>query len=229
MITEAKDFLRLITIDKDVQLGKFIPDYSYGLLQDTLNNKIETTIENEKCTELFNAITDILEKTDTLNKTNIEVHFTVRAASMQQYVSPYTKDYNIGNTHKFIHESVIWAYRPEHIHVGRMYENTFNKKAGGLKEEQKYNFGSVDDYWNIVALHTHEVTKSKKEDSEFSTIHIAVFIPVGDQLFAEISALHREKVKQQRNMKEIRKKSGYAATLKKNLNKLKNKKNKTIK
>ena len=229
MITEAKDFLRLITIDKDIQLGKFIPDYSYGLLQDTLNNKIETTIENEKCTELFNAITDILEKTDTLNKTNIEVHFTVRADSMQQYISPYTEDYNVGNTHKFIHESVIWAYRPEHIRVGRIYKNTFNKKEGGLREEQKCVFGSIDDYWNIVALHTHEVTKSRKEDSEFSTIHIAVFIPVGYQLFAEISALHREKVKQQRIMKENRRKNGYAATLKKGLNKLKNKKSKSNK
>lgn len=223
MITEAKDFLKLVTIDKDINLGKYIPDYSWALLQDTLKNKIETTLENNKCSELFDAINSTLEKSRMTNKTNIELHFTVRADSTQQYVSPYTKEYKVGPTEKIIHEDVIWSYRPEYVHPGRLYEKTYIDKTG-LKEDKDYKFGSVDDYWNIIALYTYEKNKSKDGETEYSTVHITVFIPVGNQMFAEMSALHKENIKNQKAKNEIMRKSSFAKNIKNSIKKNKKKK-----
>lgn len=204
MLTTAEDYLNLVTVNKDVELGKYVPDYSMTLFRNMMETRIGESVPLEICQKIFDAIFDQLDKTETINITNIEVHFAIKASSMVQYVSPYNKNYNIGSTKKFIHEKVIWSYRPDAVHIGYINENTYTDK-NGKRENNSHKFGSVDDVYNIIVLHTHEKTNTAKEHGEFSTIHIAILYPVGEVFFREISELYHQRNAAKRILEERRK------------------------
>lgn len=206
MLMTAEDYLNLVTINKDIQLGKYVPDYSMALFRDAMKNRINEDISIKQCREMFDAIFIHLDKSGVINLTNVEIHFAIQAESMVQYVSPYNKNYKVGNTSKFVHEKVVWVYRPEAAHIGYINETTYTDK-NGKRENNSHKFGNVDEMWNIVVLHTHEKNDTAKEHSEFSTIHIAIYYPVSKIFFKEISALYHARQMAQKAADEQRQKT----------------------
>jgi len=204
MLTTAEDYLDLVTKYKDIPLGKYVPDYSLAMFRDLMINRIKETIQPDVCLKMFEAINKQLEDTETLNITNVEVHFTIKAESMNQYITPYNKNYDIGNTHKFVHEKVVWVYRPEAIDVGYINEITYTDR-NGKRETNNHKFGKAKNIWNIVVLHTHEKTDIKDKNVEFSTIHIAILYPVGDVFFKEICNLYRARKEIEKSVNENKK------------------------
>lgn len=205
MIMTAEDYLDLVTVNKDIQLGKYVPDYSMALFRDVLENRIGETFQIKQCREMFDAIYEHLDKTGTINFTNVEIHFAIQPESMVQYVSPYNKNYKVGNTAKFIHEKIVWIYRPEAIHAGYINETTYTD-SNGKRENNSHKFGTVDEMWNIVVLHTHEKNDTSKEHTEFSTIHITIYYPVSKIFFKEISELYQARQIAQKRIEENRQK-----------------------
>ena len=209
MLMKPEDFVELVTTNKDTNLGKYLNrDWMAGCFQGDAKRKAEADLTSEQCESMFDAIQKQLEKTETLEYTNVEVHYCIRADSMKQYVTPYNKDYEVGKTKNFIKEDVIWSLRPEHVHIGFVWEKTSLEGAShSLKEEQDHKFGSVDEYFNVIVVHTRELHENKakpESNTKFSTIHIAVYIPVSDDFFRKISAVWHEREMKRRALEQQR-------------------------
>ena len=185
---EVSDYLEMVTIYKDISLGKYsrdiIPEWIY-----TLDKRSEIKLPKEEVDKIFDIIDKHLNEYDLSEKTNVEIHFTVKPESMVQYISPYTKEYKVGKTQKYIHEYILYSFRPEYVHPGYIKEITVNKNT--INEINSHEFGHIDDYLNIVLLHTHE-KNIKPISSEFSTLHFAILKPVGNELFRKMCLLYKE-------------------------------------
>lgn len=207
MITTAEEFLKLITVNKDRRLGKYDKEMSTAMFQDILKSYADVEMNDDQIESLFGTVDDFLKKyeADIYDKTNVEMHFVIQKESVTQYITPYVKEYDIGRTKQTIRESVIWIFRPEAITLGQHLDITNAKgRNHSLKEETKYTEGKAEEMFNIIVLHTYE--NYIPENFMTSTVHITVFIPVGNVFLREISQLHYEKQQREAQLHQKQKK-----------------------
>lgn len=200
MITTAEEFLDMVTINKDRELGQWDREYVHGMIIHVMKTVAKMPFPEGKIEVLLNAIEAAVNE-KMLEKTNVTIHFVIQANSMQQYVTPYTKKYCVGKTSNGIEEKILWILRPEYVKAGYISEITeqvgYNRS---LKDTNTHEFGICEEYFNVVALHTHQYDNVKK--IEFSDIHICVLIPCGS-LISEISSLHHARMKSDAHMQNL--------------------------
>ena len=194
MISTPEEFFLLCTVKNNRNFGKFDEDMTPAFIMDAMNNSVDMDFIGD-IKEMMAKIKDTIDP-KTLEKTNVEMHFAIRPESMVQYVTPYEKDYSVGKTVNGVKEQIIWAARPEYIHAGHHLEvySTNNEKRH-LIDKNEHVFGHVDEYMNALVLHTHEYQGVEDGSEWWSTLHVVVFIPVGDTFFGEISKYAQEKAK----------------------------------
>lgn len=178
MIQDINSFLNLITVNKDQNLGKWDIESTPYMLDHYMKTLLQTELPQRVVDGIIDGIKSI--DMDTLEHTNVELHFTVVPESMVQYISPYNKTYHVGNSWHGIQERILYLLRPEHIHLG--YINEVMDATGRnhhLVDENDHKFGSCDNYFNIICLHTYEYDKTAGTDA--STVHIAFLVPPGNE------------------------------------------------
>ena len=191
MIQTPEEFLHLVTVNKDRNLGKYEREMSEALFQDLLSRCADMPLKKEDAASLFDTIQSFLEKHEpsVIDKTNLEVHFVIQKEAVTQYITPYNKEYRVGRTLQIIKESVIWVFRPEGVEIGEHLDITTNTgRNRTIEEKNGYTEGKAKDMLNVIALHTYE--HYEPESLETSTIHITVFIPVG-LMMNDIVALYK--------------------------------------
>jgi len=182
MISTAEEFFTLCTVKNNRHFGKFDEVMTTAFILDAMQNSVDEEFIGD-IKEMMAAIKKGIDA-EVLEHTNVEMHFAIRPDSMVQYVTPYVKDYSVGNTRNGVQERIIWAARPQYIHEGHHLEvySTNNEKRH-LVDKNEHVLGSVDEYMNSMVLHTYEYNGGKS----WSTLHVVVFIPVGDTFLEEIS------------------------------------------
>lgn len=212
MISDPRKILDLVTLNKDRNLGKFEREMSEAYFQDLLIRYIEDKLTKEQVTKMFDGMAEFLKQNefneDLSEKTNMEVHFVIQAASVIQYISPYNMDYNVGRTVKLIKENFVWALRPEAITLGYHNEYTNNKgRNHSLIEKNEHKDGTCKEFFNVIVLHTYE--HYEPEGHKTSTFHVVVFMPVGSITMNAVTALYHKARKAQEsknpNSKKIEK------------------------
>lgn len=201
MLLTAEEILNLISVNKDRELGAWDREYMTGMIPHIMESCASMKFPKPALNAMFDAIESQIPES-LQEKTNITVHFTIQGMAMQQYISPIHKKYSIGYTNNGIDEKVLWIFRPEHVKVGYIKDLTYQAERNhSLRDERSHEFGTCDEYFNIVALHTHEYDLNA--NSEASTVHIAILIPVGDKMLREVSQLHHQQMMHNKSQQEI--------------------------
>lgn len=198
MITTPEEFVDMITVNKDRELGQWDREYMHGMILHVMESVAKMPFPKGRMEEMLDAIE---KQVFPLEKTNVTVHFTIQSQSMQQYVSPYTKKYAVGKTANGIEERIIWVLRPEFVKIGYIKEIT-NQVGNNrsLNSDNTHEFGTCEDCFNIVALHTREYDNNNGTD--FSDIHIAVLVPCGHMINA-ISQIYNAQQHSTSTMKNL--------------------------
>ena len=197
MISTAEEFFMLCTVKNNRHFGKFDEDMTPAFILDAMENSVDEEFIGD-IKEMMAAIKDNVDA-EVLEHTNVEMHFAIRPDSMVQYVTPYKKEYSVGKTQNGVEERIIWSARPQYIHAGHHLEvySTNNEKRH-LVDKNEHEFGTVDEYMNSMVLHTYEWHGGES----WSTLHVVVFIPVGDEFFREISAIAQKKAQQEHEQRK---------------------------
>lgn len=203
MIETAEEFLEMVTVNKDMSLGKWDREYMTGMIPLTIAQVAKERFPKDALKALLDTIEEKLTK-EMLEYTNVTLHFIIQGSAMTQYISPYEKEYHIGKTHNGVKEQVLWIFRPEYVTVGYVKEITTQEgRNHSMKERRSHEFGTCEDFCNFVALHSYEYDKTANKQS--SEIHIAILIPAG-LMIGEISALNYKQMRQRQRIEEARKK-----------------------
>lgn len=193
MITTAEEFLDMVTVNKDRSLGKWTGAETMAYIDSTIQSVAKMPLNKETLEDIKRAITEKIDSS-LLDHTNVEMHFVIQSDSMTQYISPYLKKYDIGNTKNGVEERILWMFRPDKITPGYVKEVT--EQVGPnrlLSETNTHVFGTCEEFCNMVILHTHEYDINKNTD--FSTIHFAVYVPALGNMMNEIVKLYRARAK----------------------------------
>ena len=195
----AQEYANMLVVNANRELGKYERLYMDARIPELLKSIADVTLSKDIYEKIFTTIDERLVEYGLHDKTNIEVHFLGMGEAMSQYISPLERRYAIGATRSGIDEKVLYIHRPEHVKVGFIKEITesigINKS---LHEERSHEYGTCEDYFNIVVLHTYEYSA----EGTSSTIHITVLVPVGEAMRQELARFMYKTKQEEKARKE---------------------------
>lgn len=193
--SDAYDTAMMFLLDKDSEFGKFDKDTTASQIFSkmmAIPSSVSPGLTEKDAKDIVQHITDAIPA-EVLEKTNVEMHIVGDPAAMSQYISPFFKDYAVGTTINRIEEKVIWSLRPGCLKIGYAKEiYKTNNESRTLEDVREHEFGTAEDCFNMVLLHTTQHIEQKgRKPKEHSTIHLAIQIHIGEVFRKEVAEAYR--------------------------------------
>lgn len=190
MSTDLSRLYNLLRYHKDVEFGPYAGMSTIMAIQYDIRRWLNNRIDDDTLKTIFNKMGETIKEMGIKESIvpTVELHYSVEETAIPQYITPYTKEYTVGTTTHDIHEKIIWVLRPDNVQIGHITEKTWQtERERNIREEKGHEFGKLlKREFNMIALLTHEYQKTPKGESEWLTLHIDIFYPLGEATLQEL-------------------------------------------